>query len=847
MATLISKANGNLTGAATFAAAEIGAGALNLIRFSHTSAFAAAASLTSAAFTVTNAKVIDGVLLYVRQSQAGSTGTFKVALHKGGVEQASVTVNKADLAELYGVTNAPTFFKFTGTATGDGAANWTIVVTTTGTGTVNYSITASGATNFTRALRTTTNATPAAADDMYVVGELTGAGTHNSFTVTMDSIAATVYGNGTVSSTTVNGGMLGISCYGTLTYGTTAGTNYILRLAGNVDVYQFGTLNIGSAGAEIPRNSTAVLEFQPVSADGDFGLVCRENSIINMAGLSRTAGKNIVKCKLTADVVSDSVITSQSFTGAALTYTGVEATGNSALAGICTENTATTTHGAYFSGPSVTNTVQTAVVWLARGVGPANNRYVRMAVGNNATFTSITNGFYTDLDLQAGTASGPTAIGTGVATSVSIVAQGAGWLVKMTGKVATTAATPSLLLNACSALGTVTYPGTSQQNFVFSNVGLVIAASLPDTVFNVDTDTGWLSGDTIGVSSTSRTGAESEPFTLNANAGASAMTSALYPNPSLAGVQAFRHSGAAPTQAEIILLTRNVAVRSTSMTLSAYVYVLPMATFTASWVEFFRLGTTSASRRGIEIDGGATTNPKSITYCSLHDFDANGLYCATASVASLNVTFSHNTLWMTGTTVTISGTVTNTDWTFDDNVIMRAITSGFSLGDIGGVCTNNIVCGQLGNGGPYTLSESSAAIGTFANNTAHSGGAPALSVSGVDIVGEINNFTAWRSTGAGVDLTGINHSVVFNDLILFGNTTNNFTVPATSGTVTINDAAISGDTLFSTTNGINATGGGASWINLNDVDMSGVGTGLVPHTGTDITFGANTQVYWTDQ
>ena len=41
--------------------------------------------------------------------------------------------------------------------------------------------------------------------------------------------------------------------------------------------------------------------------------------------------------------------------------------------------------GFYYNGASVTNVTQTASVWLAQGTGPANNRYLRVAMGNAAT------------------------------------------------------------------------------------------------------------------------------------------------------------------------------------------------------------------------------------------------------------------------------------------------------------------------------------------------------------------------------------------------------------------------------------------------------------------------------
>src|SRR3954469_19600807 len=135
MGTLIANAatTQNLTGAATFAAAEVGALALNLVR-NTTATLTTASTVTSATFTVTAAKVIDGVLLYLCLTTAANagTGTFKVDLQKAGVSQASVTVNKSDLPTDAGgvATPSPVFFKFTGTATGDGAATWTLVLTT---------------------------------------------------------------------------------------------------------------------------------------------------------------------------------------------------------------------------------------------------------------------------------------------------------------------------------------------------------------------------------------------------------------------------------------------------------------------------------------------------------------------------------------------------------------------------------------------------------------------------------------------------------------------------------------------------------------------------------------------
>src|SRR4051812_9438598 len=124
MSTLIATADGNLTGASTFAGAEVGSLALNLVR-NTTASLATASSVTSATFTVTNGKVIDAVLLWLKTSGTVGTGTFKVDLQKGGVSQASVTVNKSDLPDSTNAIAVPVLFKLTSTATGDGGSNWT--------------------------------------------------------------------------------------------------------------------------------------------------------------------------------------------------------------------------------------------------------------------------------------------------------------------------------------------------------------------------------------------------------------------------------------------------------------------------------------------------------------------------------------------------------------------------------------------------------------------------------------------------------------------------------------------------------------------------------------------------
>jgi hypothetical protein len=166
---------------------------------------------------------------------------------------------------------------------------------------------------------------------------------------------------------------------------------------------------------------------------------------------------------LTGPTVSLGTNTPNNATGAtgsltASTYAETATSGNHAIA---------------FTGASVAaNTSQTASIWISRGSG-TNNRYARFQVGNTLAPSSVTKGFYTELDLQAVTASGPTGYGDGVGQSVSIVVAGGGWNVTLKGKIAVgSTQTAFLQVLAESAPNTFFYAGTAGNDFNYESVGL---------------------------------------------------------------------------------------------------------------------------------------------------------------------------------------------------------------------------------------------------------------------------------------------------------------------------------------------------------------------------------------
>jgi hypothetical protein len=309
MTTRGAAASGNLTTAGTWGAIDAtSASNSEANSTSLTTSFVESSGATTGIITT------DGFYLKLASRAASPSGTMTVHLAIAGVEVvgSAVTVNVSDLPTCTATSGSTTpvqtaeggwfFFKFAAPLTLLGATSYTVGAKTSVGSQVNLWRDGTAG-NWSRMIRTTTTGAPAAGDDMIIGGEWTAAGTMTARTVTMDSTANTDYGNNTTTQVTPS---LAICKGGTLTYGTTASTNYILRQSGHPIVYNGGTLNIGGTGAEIPRNSTAQLQID-CTLDGDFGIIARRGATVNTAGLSRTAAKIVSQCKLNADAAASAV------------------------------------------------------------------------------------------------------------------------------------------------------------------------------------------------------------------------------------------------------------------------------------------------------------------------------------------------------------------------------------------------------------------------------------------------------------------------------------------------------------------------------------------------------------
>ena len=348
-------------------------------------------------------------------------------------------------------------------------------------------------------------------------------------------------------------------------------------------------------------------------------------------------------------------------------------------------------------------------------------------------------------------------------------------------------------------LGTFVAQGlsrTSGKNIVSCKLNTDEAAA--QTTLGVDTDTGWLSGDEIAIASTTRTASECESRVLDGNAGASSMD--------ITAGLTNAHSGTSPTQAEVILLTRNVQIFGASASLQGYIRFEGTSTIDIDWTEFKWLGSAGSSRG---ILATTTTGTCNIQYSSLHNFEVTGSAgFMTSTTSGSGIVFSNNVTYLIANSHFLWNNGTSGTWIADSNIFMRNTDSAnlVTLSDIGGTFTNNTMVGGASNG--LVFNEASGTIGTCSGNTSHSHANLGVSVTGTIINSTISTLTSWRNTGTGLNISVGISDVTFSTLTLFGNTTNNIAFVNSDSWRNVRFISLTsnGDTTFSTTNGINFSG-----------------------------------------
>ena len=249
MANLIAAATGNFTAAGTWGAVD----STSELDSEANSTAISTSNLDSSQFTP-GAITVDAVAVKLAARASSPSGTFTVTLWDATASSsaAAVTVNVSDLPSA-GLSWA--LFKFGSPATLTAGHAYDVRVTCSAAGSQVTLYRDGTSNNWSRKLRTTTTQAPAANNHLVIANELTGAGTSNSIVVTMNNTATTTWGPSTVGTQGVV-----VSNFGTLTFGTSASTNYYFRWRGIFQICSGGTLNIGASGGRIPVSSTVTLE-----------------------------------------------------------------------------------------------------------------------------------------------------------------------------------------------------------------------------------------------------------------------------------------------------------------------------------------------------------------------------------------------------------------------------------------------------------------------------------------------------------------------------------------------------------------------------------------------------------
>jgi len=692
---------------------------------------ARSAQFTPGAITITH-------IGFKLANRTGTTGTLTGHLADSAhneIAGTAVTINTADLpvaatADLNGGFH---FMKLASPVTLAAATLYEGELKTSSA--TQISVFGSAATNgMSIAVITSTTQAPAAGDDFFIGGEYTGAGTSNSFAVTNDNTTTTDYG---AASTSLVTPAIAISNKGTFKFGTSAATNYYLKVSGNIVGYSGGEWDSGASGAEIPRDSTATIHFDCV-ANVDFGFTGRHLFTVKSNGLSRTSGKNVVQ------TLANATVTQKTST--------VQIT--AASPGVVTWTSNTLSNG---------DTIQFSSLFSITGLSTFTTYYV-VNKGTDGTDKFR-------LSLTKGGAD----INTGGSTNGSIVA------------------------------------------WATSTSSLTVVA-----------DTGWKSGDTVAIASTTRTRTDCETSVLTSDAGASSL--------SFVDAMVYGHGGVAPVQAEVVLLTRNVVFQGASATAQAYINLSATTIASIYWTEFKWMGSNTGSKRGIET--GCTTGTQDFQYNSMHNFEVTGARGFSMTGASgTGLTFSNNVMFKIAD-ASIINVANSGSSVFDSNTCVYGTGSVpmMSFADAGSTITNNRAASQ-GNVG-IQLSETNATIGTFSGNVSHGHASAAFNCG--SIFGTMSSLTAWRTNGSGITLGP--GEVVINGMTSFGNTTSDIQTSAGGATfATFYDGIFAGDTTFATQSGIlfNNNGNGGVFKFYNST--FGVATGIyTTHTTGDIVFSVNT-------
>jgi hypothetical protein len=302
-------------------------------------------------------------------------------------------------------------------------------------------------------------------------------------------------------------------------------------------------------------------------------------------------------------------------------------------------------------------------------------------------------------------------------------------------------------LNACGQFIAQGLSRTSGKNIWYCYLNGNLAQS--GTTCNVDTDTGWLSGDSVMLATTS-TYDKTETKALSGDAGASSFTIAAAAN---------AHSGTAPTAGEILLLTRNVNIAANNLSYPGTMQLDGKCNF--DWARFN--GQHHYTPRTATTEGDGIT----CDYCVIDG--CNG-YCVNPTGGDFNY---RHCVFSSSSYGFIQQTVAPYGWTLQDIFAIAPSgggTYGFYMSECSSVQLSDLrAIGWNGAGGFNTPMTTWNHLNP-ARWTAH-GQALGFQFSGTVKFVTFTDFVSWGNSSSGISSSAHFWACAFPGLILIGNAT----------------------------------------------------------------------------
>jgi hypothetical protein len=362
---------------------------------------------------------------------------------------------------------------------------------------------------------------------------------------------------------------------------------------------------------------------------------------------------------------------------------------------------------------------------------------------------------------------GSTNYALAVAGNVTI-SWGGAWEMGTSGTPCSTTSTMTLQFNTatgyglvCNIGGTVSTFGTARTTGkdVSWTVLTADASSGSTVAYSVQHDTGWTSGNTCYISSTSPSaGGEAAELTLTANAGTNSIQ---------ATTASANYEGTWPIPAVLALTTMNVVIQSDASTRAALCKVYGAGAWNAQWLLFNYGGIAFSALTATTAWRYVCFNNKAATLTTWN-FDVSGTCSGTVSFKDIVWIGNYNGA---GVAITPGTSSTLTNWTINDIILICDGTSNYlqiapgpyasckglrCLGGDGLISPQT----QVGSALPSDWLQDSWQLGN--------GGLGAIALFNYNITGiTISGFRAYNTGGgAGISIAGGNwYNVTFSDCL----------------------------------------------------------------------------------